>query len=371
MATTCINLEGWLDHSLQFSAVRREESRYELVEPKCAAVGAVFGELRDGAGTALLTRACEVRYPQGCGAGPQPIMSGWLRVSMPLHPQAAELRLMHGEREIYRAKIGAQPPAVAVELLAGAPVDIVRCRCHVSDPAAELTFTVVDATNRVRAVPAQRNTDAFDIELAPLAGLGRCRLRVFATHQLRTAHADSESFDTPAPIVSGRILEPTNGAQLAPNQPLSLIGNLSIAQSGRALPWDPQRCEWVVDGMAHDGRESCTALDCLEPGEHVIELRYTANPAQRDMLHRISVTVREPSPAEKEYAAVLSRLEARRYVKPSGSTGVAVGGEKKNWKGDNYLGKDPASTKVKRRSIDPEVHARFAAAIRPIPPEKR
>lgn len=43
----------------------------------------------------------------------------------------------------------------------------------------------------------------------------------------------------------------------------------------------------------------------------------------------------------------------------------------KNWKGDNYLGKDPASTKVKRRPVDPAAHAAFSAAIRNIPPEKR
>lgn len=311
MAYTCINLEGWLDESLQFTAVRREESRHELVESRRADVGGVFGELRDGAGTALLTRGCEVRYPKGCDPRPQQTMIGWLRVSMPLHPQASELRLMHGVREIYHAKIAAQPPTVAVELVAGAPGDIVRCRCKVSDPAAELTFTVVDATNRVRAVPVQRNTDTFDIVLAPLAGLGRCRLRVFATHELRTGRADSGTFDAPAPIVSGRILEPTNGAQLAPDQPLSLVGNLSIAQSARALPWDPQRCEWVVDGVAHGGHESCTALDSLEPGEHVIELRYAANAAQRAVLHKITVTVREHSPAEKEYAAAILRLEAR------------------------------------------------------------
>ena len=43
----------------------------------------------------------------------------------------------------------------------------------------------------------------------------------------------------------------------------------------------------------------------------------------------------------------------------------------RNWKDNNYLGNDPASTRVKHRPVDPEVHARFAAAIRPIPPEKR
>lgn len=42
-----------------------------------------------------------------------------------------------------------------------------------------------------------------------------------------------------------------------------------------------------------------------------------------------------------------------------------------NWKGDNYLGKDPASTVVKYRPVDAEAHAKFSANIRSIPPEKR
>lgn len=42
-----------------------------------------------------------------------------------------------------------------------------------------------------------------------------------------------------------------------------------------------------------------------------------------------------------------------------------------NWKGDNFLGKDPASSKVRHRPVDPEVHAQLAATIRSIPPEKR
>lgn len=42
-----------------------------------------------------------------------------------------------------------------------------------------------------------------------------------------------------------------------------------------------------------------------------------------------------------------------------------------NWKGGNFLGKDPASTKVRHRPVDPEAQARFAAAIRDIPPGRR
>lgn len=43
----------------------------------------------------------------------------------------------------------------------------------------------------------------------------------------------------------------------------------------------------------------------------------------------------------------------------------------KNLKGDNYLGKDPASTTIKYRPIHLEAHAQFAAKIKTIPPEKR
>ena len=42
-----------------------------------------------------------------------------------------------------------------------------------------------------------------------------------------------------------------------------------------------------------------------------------------------------------------------------------------NWRGDNWTGKYPPSTKVRHRPVDPEAHVRFAAAIRALPPEKR
>ncbi len=43
----------------------------------------------------------------------------------------------------------------------------------------------------------------------------------------------------------------------------------------------------------------------------------------------------------------------------------------RNWKGDNYLGKDPASSTVRQRPVDREAHARFAAAIERIPAHER
>lgn len=43
----------------------------------------------------------------------------------------------------------------------------------------------------------------------------------------------------------------------------------------------------------------------------------------------------------------------------------------RNWKGDNYLGKDPSGTRVRHRPVDAAAHARFAAPIRDLPPQER
>jgi hypothetical protein len=43
----------------------------------------------------------------------------------------------------------------------------------------------------------------------------------------------------------------------------------------------------------------------------------------------------------------------------------------KNWKNENFLGKDPASTKVRYRPVDAGAHAHFASAIAAVPPDKR
>jgi hypothetical protein len=42
-----------------------------------------------------------------------------------------------------------------------------------------------------------------------------------------------------------------------------------------------------------------------------------------------------------------------------------------NRKGDNYLGKYPASTKVKHRPVNPAAQAILIAALKAIPPEER
>ena len=43
----------------------------------------------------------------------------------------------------------------------------------------------------------------------------------------------------------------------------------------------------------------------------------------------------------------------------------------RNWRDDNYLGKDPATSRVRHRPVDAVAHARFASAIRPLPPDQR
>jgi uncharacterized protein len=42
-----------------------------------------------------------------------------------------------------------------------------------------------------------------------------------------------------------------------------------------------------------------------------------------------------------------------------------------NWKGDNFLGAYPPSAEVKHRPVDRAAHARLAARVGAIPPERR
>lgn len=43
----------------------------------------------------------------------------------------------------------------------------------------------------------------------------------------------------------------------------------------------------------------------------------------------------------------------------------------KNWKDENFLGKDPASTTVRHKPVDAAAHALFSATLKKIPPEER
>ena len=43
----------------------------------------------------------------------------------------------------------------------------------------------------------------------------------------------------------------------------------------------------------------------------------------------------------------------------------------RNWKGGNYLGKDPAAVSVKHRPVDRAAHARFAGEIKTVAPAER
>ena len=43
----------------------------------------------------------------------------------------------------------------------------------------------------------------------------------------------------------------------------------------------------------------------------------------------------------------------------------------RNWKGDNYLGKDPAGATVKHRPVDRTLHKIFAEEIRNLAPARR
>jgi hypothetical protein len=50
----------------------------------------------------------------------------------------------------------------------------------------------------------------------------------------------------------------------------------------------------------------------------------------------------------------------RRPVRPS-----------RNWQGDNFIGKDPASTTIRHRPVDASAHAQLVEKLKSIPPHER
>ena len=43
----------------------------------------------------------------------------------------------------------------------------------------------------------------------------------------------------------------------------------------------------------------------------------------------------------------------------------------RNWRGDNFLGKDPASERIRHRPVDAAAHARLTSILKSIPPHER
>ncbi len=315
MLNTYLNVEGVLARDFRLDVKRAVESRFHLSANLDAAPGPIEAELRDAQGAVLLRQPADWRFPESCGRPMGLGTAGWLRLSMPRHPDGVELSIVRERRVLWRQEIAASAPTVSVSA-ASVSGDKATFKVSVKPATAVIEAMLIDEQGRARLVKEEIRHGKLTLVLPAFAGAGTSRLRVVATQDLRSGFADSGTFATPEPLVSGRIVAPRQGEELASDQPVSLQGNVSIAQNGWPMDWAAAKPVWVVDGAEQPVRGDCVAIDALPPGEHVVELREAGGSHAR-VLHKVTVKVRERSALQSELDEVLKRLaasQARRVV---------------------------------------------------------
>jgi len=326
MLNNYLNVEGLLARDFRLEVKRAVESRFHLSANRDAASGPIEAELRDAQGVLLLRQPADWRFPEGCGQPTGLGTPGWLRVSVPRHPDAVALSIVREGRMLWRQKIAASAPVVSVSdaSVSGGKATF---RVSVAPATAVIEVMLIDERGRARRVSEEVRRGKLTVALPAFAGAGTSRLRVVATQDLRSGFADSAPFATPAPIAAGRILAPRQGEELAPGQPITLMGNLSIAQNSLPLDWAAVKPVWVVDGSEQALQGDCVAIEALPPGEHLVELR-EGDGARARVLHQVTVKVRERSALQVELDEALKRVaatQARRVVTvPAATTPAAA-----------------------------------------------
>ncbi len=313
LTTPFLNVEGLLTRDFRLDVKRAVESPFHLPETRHRMPGTIEAELRDAQGVVLLRQPADWRFPQSCGQSTGLGTVGWLRLSMPRHPEGVELAIVREGRVLWRQKIAASAPKVSVSA-ASVSGGKATFKLSTTPANAAIETLLIDERGRARPINEEIRQGTLTLGLSSFAGSGMSRLRVVATRDLRSDFADSAVFATPEPVIAGRILAPRDGGELAPDQPVSLLGNVSIAQNGLPLDWAVAKPVWLVDGSEQPVQGDCIAIEPLPPGEHVIEL---CQADRARMLHSVTVKVRERSALQAELDDALKRVatsQARRAV---------------------------------------------------------
>jgi hypothetical protein len=233
-------------------------------------------ELLDEANRVLHREPARVRAEIGCQPGdPQTYrVTGYIQ----LRDDAAAVRLMRGDLELWRDMIPAPPTLdVKVSRVRGAREKPLTLRLRYSPPGENAHVTVVYkwGERRFRPIYIGRPKPEIAINLRELPGGDECLLAVSYSNGLRSAHAATEMFRVPkiGPTVS--IVRPDARASIVAGTPVILEGNaFDPERAGGAKSED---LVWLIDE-----KEVATGLiasvDGLAAGRHRVTLAYRSRP---------------------------------------------------------------------------------------------
>jgi hypothetical protein len=305
---TFLILEGLLHEAGTFEVVRGyEDSLVRYDERRAAGPLGGVARLLDGNGQVLTSSPVDIRFPIGCGATSVGPGAGLVRCVLARHEDAARFELRVGDRAVYSAEVGRQPPTVEAKMHVKEDTAVIDVA---TDANAEVRILAELADGRRRAA-ARRDGNSYVVPLGDFEGFGSARLIVEASLALRTTRVAVGRVKLPAATIMGQILEPEPGARLPFGARRSLIGNLSD-RNGRRVEWGHAKVAWLVNGQIQDRADPVVGWQPDRPGEQRIELVRYADDGRPDVLDARTVTVMEQTPAQKEYAAALAALRERR-----------------------------------------------------------
>ncbi len=215
---------------------------------------------------------------------------------VPLLPGAVAYEIRNGGVTLYHAAISAEIPAVRITrcTLDGDYVTV-AWRAQASEAFALYYRVACILGNRTFPLATLTDQNTLRTSLANVPGPGDARISVMVSDGVRSAVALSDPFPLPArpPVLT--ILSPVDQGSYGFHEPIALTA-AAMDPGGRTLP--DQGIEWLCDNrlVAQDTR-SAVLTDAPE-GPHRITLSLGGAETS------VSVTVREQTPGEREWAGI-------------------------------------------------------------------
>lgn len=315
---TFVRFQGILWEGLVFDHIPGWET--EIVHLRSAeGDGTCAVELRDEDAGVLVTVFPEIRFRRQMPNTGQD--SADVLAYVPLHPEARELVLRRGDRQLFSAPVASRPPELRVTDTVPMEKDRVQMRWS-AQHSLPLSFLVLYLTEDDRAfvVAGHLTETAMEADLSALPGSRRGRLAVLATDGLRSAFQTSPAFHVSTKPPRVWIQAPVGGSALPADQPLSLIG---LATDVGGMRLSDEGLVWLVDGKVVIRDIAVAPATGLEPGVHGITLRYEM--AGRVVAEAaLEVTIAERSPEQERMWDVLRETGVTGLPPPPEGGGMQV-----------------------------------------------
>lgn len=232
----------------------------------------VVAELIDSADRVLHREQAQVRPDIGCQPGdPQ---SFRVLAYIELREDAAAVRLMRGDLELWRSPIPAAPTLdVKLSSARGAREKPLVLRLRYSKPgeAAHVTVVYKWGERRFRTIYIGPPAPQIEIDLRALPGGQECLLVVSYSNGLRSAHTATEPFRVPTLPPKVAVIRPDARTPVFAGTPIILEGaSYDPERAGGASPED---LTWLIDGN-RVATGLIASIDGLPAGRHKVTLAY-------------------------------------------------------------------------------------------------